>query len=131
MRDGVVGLDKKTRVGEPASSSASSSKSEIQEGDDDEAHFKAETSLKRPFSEAMPEDTAPALRDSRAGSSADAMVDLVEIVHFAESTIKTHLESAKDILHESTSVTTDTFGDMVDLKKLVCMRSRRSNSHRN
>ena len=66
-------------------------KMKIQRGGDNEAYFKrvrikAKTSLKRLFSEAMPVNKEPALRDSRAGSSVDAMIDLVEVVRLAEST---------------------------------------------
>ena len=74
---------------------------------------------KSSFSEAMPLDTESALPDSHAGTSDDAMVDFVEIAHLAESTTEQHSQSASDFLHESASVMTNTFGEMVDLTNIL------------
>ena len=130
--DDDPGAGQSPRVGEPSSSSNRLLKRENPEVVDSEARskrirLKEKTLWKRKFSEAMPENTESASHDSLAGSSGDAMRNIVGIVHFAESTIQQQLQIANDISQEATSSITHTKTHLVtNRSQRLCSEKPRS-----
>ena len=135
--DDDPGAGQSPRVGERSSSSKRFLKRENLEVADSEAlskrtRFGEMTLFKTKFSEAMPNETESASHDSLAGSSGDAMRNIVGIVHFAESTIQQQQQIANDIWHEATSsiTHTDTLGENKVSKTLQRKAAKQQNSWR-
>ena len=92
--------------------------------------LREKTLLKRKFSEAMPENTELVVPDSLAGSSGDAVTNLVGNVHLTESTIQQYMRAANDISHEATSSITHTLVDKQVSNTLQSPAAKQQNSWR-